>query len=127
MNQVASRALLLTGGLVVLVAALSAIFVSFDSAGVRGIAIGVALGIANLVAGLFFTRRSLHKNMTRVTGTLLGGFSIRLVVLVALFFVFQQTSTIDAPAFALSFVVLFFVYLAAEIVMIERAQPSRTA
>jgi zinc transporter ZupT len=127
MNQVASRALVLTGGLVVLVAALSAIFVSFDSAGVRGIAIGVALGIANLVAGLWFTRRSLHKNMTRVTGTLLGGFSIRLIVLVALFFVFQQTSGIDAPAFALSFVVLFFVYLAAEIVMIEKTSTSRPA
>lgn len=127
MTPVASRALWLTVGFVVLVAATAAVFVSFNGAGVRGIAIGVALGLANLVAGLAFTRRSLHKDMTRVTGTLLGGFSVRLVVLVALFFAFQQASTIDAPAFALAFMALFFVYLAAEIVMVERSLASRSA
>lgn len=127
MTRAASRALLLTDGLVLLVAVLAAVFVSFDSAGVRGIAIGIALGIANLVAGLIFTRRSLHRDMMQVTGTVLGGFAGRLAVVVGLFFVFKQTSTVDAPAFALSFVAFFFVYLVAEIIMVEQSLRSRSA
>lgn len=126
MTSVASRALLLTGGFVVLVAAIAGVFVSFNSAGVRGATIGVALGIVNLVAGLLLTRRSLQKDMKRVTATFLGGFGVRLAVVVTLFLIFQQSSTIDAPAFGLSFVALFFVYMAAEIVMVEHSLPSRS-
>lgn len=127
MTRASSRGLLLTGGVLALAAAVSVVFLTFNGAGARGIAVGIALGIVNLVAGLLLTRRSLHRDMMQVTGTVLGGFAARLAVVVGLFFIFKQTSTIDAPAFALSFVAFFFVYLVAEIIMVEQSLSSRSA
>lgn len=83
-------------------------------------AIGAALGIVNVALGLVLTRRSMHKGIRSATATAMGGFGIRMVLLVALFLVFKQTTTVDAAAFGLTFVTFFFVYLAAEIVMIEQ-------
>ena len=118
----AKRGLLVTGGFVVLVAAVSLFFVSFSSASARGVALGAALGIVNLVVGLIVTRRSMRQGVTSTTATVAGGFGARLVVLVALFLAFRGSSTVDAAAFGLTFVAFFFVYLAAEIVMIERSR-----
>ena len=127
MTPIAKRGLLAAGGFVVLVAALLAVFVTFNDAAARGIAIGVALGLANLAVSLFFTKRALHKGVQGAMATIVAGFSARLVVLVALFLVFKQTSTIDAAAFALTFVAFFFVYLAVEIVQVEQLRAPRTA
>lgn len=120
MTPVAKQGLLVAGGFIVLVAAMSLFFVSFSSASARGVAVGAALGIVNLIVGLFFTRRSMRHGITSTTATIVGGFGARLVVLVALFLAFRGSSTVDAAAFGLTFVIFFFVYLAAEIVMIER-------
>lgn len=120
MTPVATRGLLVTGGFVVLIVAVSLFFVNFSSAGARGVAIGAALGIVNLAAGLFVTRRSMRQGIKSTTATIAGGFGARLVVLVVLFLVFRGSSTVDAAAFGLTFVAFFFVYLATEIVMIER-------
>jgi hypothetical protein len=120
MTPIAKRGLLVAVGFIVLVAAVSALFLSFDSASARGMAIGAALGIVNVAVGLVLTRRSMHKGIRSATATAMGGFGIRMVLLVALFLVFKQTTTVDAAAFGLTFVTFFFVYLAAEIVMIEQ-------
>ena len=121
MTPLAQRGLVLTGGFIVLVAALSAALVKFDSAGARGVAVGVALGLVNLVVGSLLTRRTLRKEgMTSATANIVGGFGVRLVVLVALFLLFKQSSAVSATAFALTFVAFFFVYLAVEILMVER-------
>jgi zinc transporter ZupT len=121
MTPLAKRALLLTGGFIALVVALAGAFVKFDSAGGRGVMIGVALGLVNFVAGLLLTRRSLQSGgMKAATATLAGGFGARLAVLVTLFLVFRNSSTVSASAFGLTFVAFFFVYLAVEIVMVER-------
>ena len=120
MTPVAKRGLLVTGGFIILLVVVSLVFVRFSSAGARGVAIGAALGIVNLFAGLFFTRRSMRHGIKSTTATIAGGFGARLVVLVALFLAFRGSSTVDAAAFGLTFVAFFFVYLATEIVMIER-------
>lgn len=120
MTPIAKRGLLVAVGFIVLAAGLSAVFISFDSAAARGVAIGAGLGVANIAAGLFLTKRSLLKGLRSATATAMGGFGVRLVLLVALFLVFKQTTTIDAAAFGLTFVTFFFVYLAAEIFMIEQ-------
>lgn len=127
MSALAKRGLLAAIGFVVLVGALSAIFVSFDRAAALGVAIGAGLGIANLVVSLSLTRRSMHKGVQTATAVAMGGFFVRLVALVALFLVFKQTTAIDATAFGLTFVTFFFIYLAAEIVMIEQHRAPRSA
>jgi hypothetical protein len=120
-TPIAKRALLLSGGFVAIVVAAAAAFVKFDSAAGRGVLIGVALGVVNLVAGVLVTRHSLQTGgIKTTTSTMLGGFAIRLALLVILFFVFQHTAAVSAAAFALAFVAFFFVYVAAEIVMVER-------
>jgi hypothetical protein len=126
-TPLAKRAVMLSGGFLALVVAMSFVFVSFDSAAVRGVAVGAALGIANLVVGLFVTRRALSKGMHSATNTLIAGFGVRFVLLVALFLLFEQTTAIDAAAFGLTFVAFFFVYLAAEIVMVEQSRAPRSA
>ncbi len=121
MSPLAKRGLLAAAGFVVLVAAVAAAFVSFDGAAVRGVAIGAALGIVNLVVSLALTKRSLRTGGPRsAIATITGGFGARLVLLVALSLVFMQISAVDAAAFGLTFVAFFFVYLAAEIVMVEQ-------
>lgn len=126
MTPIAKRALLLSGGFVAIVVAASVAFVNFDSAAGRGVLIGVSLGIVNLVAGVLVTRHSLRTGgMRSTTNTMVGGFAVRLAVLVVLFFVFRQTTAVSAPAFALSFVAFFFVYVAVEIVMVERLNAGR--
>ena len=45
MTPIAKRGLMVAVGFVVLAAALSVLFINFDSAAARGVAIGAALGI----------------------------------------------------------------------------------
>ncbi len=128
MTPLAKRGLLIAAGFVVLVAAVAAVFVSFDGAAARGIAVGAALGVVNLAVSLPLTKRSLRKGGPRsAIATITGGFGVRLVLLVALFLVFRQTSSIDAAAFGLTFVAFFFVYLAAEIVLVEQLRAPGSA
>ena len=120
MSAIGKRGLLLSIGFVALIAAAAGALVSFNGAAARGVALGVALGIVNLVAGLLVTRRSLDSGIKSVTGMITLGFGIRLIVIVTLFMIFRHSSTISASAMGLTFVAFFFVYLAAEIVMVER-------
>lgn len=127
MTQTTRRILPVALGFVVLVAVASAVVIDFDVAAVRGIAIGAALGVVNLVAGLAVTRRSLQYGVKALTATLALGFGARLIVLVSLFLLFQQTTAVDAAAFGLTFIVFFFVYLAVEMVMIEQLRGREVA
>jgi hypothetical protein len=128
MTPVATRALWLAGAFILLVVGVSSVFVTFDSAAVRGVAIGLALGVVNIVVGLLVTRWSMRSGgIKSAMGTIAGGFGARLLVLVTLFLVFRQSTTVSAAAFALTFVAFFFVYLALEIVMIDRFRVARPA
>ncbi|HEU5002044.1 MAG TPA: hypothetical protein VFW71_04615 [Actinomycetota bacterium] len=120
MTATAQRALLLTGTFIVILLAVAVAFVHKDASGLRGAAIGAGVGLANLGVGALVTRRSLRKGMRSTMTMLMGGFLGRLLVLVGLYLVFEQTPSIDPAAFALTFLVFFFVYLGLELLMVER-------
>lgn len=128
MTRTATMGLMMVGGFVVLLVAASLAFVDLSGDGVgAGVGIGAALGLVNLAVGSLVTRRSLRHGMKSVTTTLVGGFGARLVVLVALFLVFQQSHAVDPAAFGLTFMAFFFVYLGVELLMVERTRTGRTA
>lgn len=120
MTQTAQRALLLVGAFIVILGAVGVGFVNRDASGLRGAAIGAGVGLANLGVGALVTRRSLRRGMRSTMTMLVGGFMARLLVLVGLFLIFEQTPSVDPAAFALTFLVFFFVYLALEMLMVER-------
>lgn len=120
MTRTVSVGLALVAGMVLLLAAASVLFIDFDRAGRNGALAGAGLGIANLAIGYWLARRSLRRGMKSAMATLLGGFFVRLVVVVALVLAFHKTEAISEVAFALVFMVFFFVYVAVEVVLVDR-------
>ena len=121
MTRTGSQGLAMVGGFIVLLVIVTASFVDFDPDGVRGTAIGVALGLVNLAVGYAVTRRALKHGMKSAMATLAGGFFARLCIVAGLVVAFQRTETVDATAFALTFLTFFFIYLAVEMLLVERS------
>jgi hypothetical protein len=121
MTKTTTAGLAAVGGFIVLLVAASAAFIDPDAEGLRGTAIGAGLGILNLALGYFLTRRALRQGMKSAMRTLLSGFFLRLVAVAGLTLVFQRTASVDPVAFALTFMVFFFVYLAVEVLLVERS------
>ena len=121
MTRTASQGLVMVGGFVGLLVVASLAFVELDGDGVRGALIGAGLGLVNLAVGYVLTRRTLRQGMKSAMNTLLGGFIVRLVVVVGLMLFFRRTGAVDPAAFALTFLVFFFVYLGIEMVLVERS------
>ncbi|MHC4490806.1 MAG: hypothetical protein ACYTDU_04195 [Planctomycetota bacterium] len=115
-----SVGLALVAGMVLLLAAASVLLIDFDRAGRNGALAGAGLGVLNLGLGYWLTRRSLRRGMKSAMATLLGGFLVRLVLVVALAFAFHSVEGISEVAFALVFMVFFFVYVAIEVLLVER-------
>jgi len=113
-------------GLIVLVALMAMLvvaftwFVTLDDAGKAGVVWGVGLGLVNLAVGWWVTTRALRHGMKSAMITLLGGFFVRLVVVATLILVFHRIDGISEIAFALTFMVFFFAYLAVEVILVER-------
>lgn len=125
MTRTATQGLIIVGGFVGLLAVASVAFVDFDREGVRGVAIGTGLGLVNLVVGYLLTRRALRHGMKAGLATQVGGFIARLIVLVGLMILFRRTGAADPAAFALTFLVFFFVFLGVEVFMVERSLDGR--
>ncbi len=121
MTRTASQGLVMVGAFIGLLVMASLAFVELDSEGVRGALIGAGLGLVNLAVGYVLTRRTLRQGMKSAMNTLLGGFIVRLVVVVGLMLFFRRTGSVDPAAFALTFLVFFFVYLGIEMVLVERS------
>jgi predicted Na+-dependent transporter len=120
-NRSTTQGLLMVGGFIcLLMLALSAV-VEPNSDGARGTAIGAGLGLVNLGVGYLVTRRSLRHGMKSAMATLVGGFIARLLVVVALMLLFRRTDSVDPAAFALTFLVFFFVYLGVEMILVDRS------
>jgi hypothetical protein len=119
--------LALVGGMALLVLAGYCALVRLDGPGIAGTAIGTGLGLLNLLIGIYVARRALRHGMQSAMRTLLGGFFGRMVVLAALILVFQRTSGVNEVAFALSFMVLFFVFLGVELYLVERSLQRRSS
>jgi hypothetical protein len=111
----------MVGGFMGLLILAALFFVEPNGDGARGAAIGAALGLVNLGVGYLVTRRSLRYGMKSAMATLTGGFLARLFVVVALILLFRRTGSVDPAAFALTFMVFFFAYLAVEMILVERS------
>jgi len=117
----------LVAGMVLLIVVVWMLLVEFDRAGKNGSLIGVGVGLLNLGVGYLVTRRSLRRGMKSAMATLLGGFFIRLLLVVSLVLAFHRTEAISEIAFALVFMAFFFAYVLVEIVLVERSLSRRPA
>jgi hypothetical protein len=120
-TRTATQGLIMIGAFVALLLVTAVSIVKFDGEGLRGVAIGAGLGVLNLALGSLATRRVLRTRMQAAIGTVAGGFLIRLVVVVVMIVAFQRSGAVDPTAFALTFLIFFFVYLGVELLMIERS------
>lgn len=121
MTRTGQQGLVMVGAFVALLMVVAVAFVDLDRDGIRGALIGAGLGLLNLVVGYLVTRRTLRHGMKSAMATVAGGFIARLFVVVVLMVFFQRTGAADPAAFALTFLVFFFVYLAAEVLLVERS------
>ena len=121
MSRTASQGLLAVGGFIGLLVLAALVFVEPDGDGARGAAIGAGVGLLNLGVGYVVTRRSLRHGMKSAMATLAGGFLARLFVVVGLMLLFRRTGSVDPAAFALTFLVFFFVYLGVDMILVERS------
>jgi hypothetical protein len=110
----------MTAGMVLVIGAALVHFVTFDRDGLMGVAIGTGVGLLNMAVSYTMATRALKQGMTSAMATLMGGFFARLIVLVVLLFWFQKLAAVDAVAFALSFMMLFFMTVAIEIQLVDR-------
>jgi ATP synthase protein I len=121
MTRTGTQGLMMVGGFVGLLVMVALAFVELDGDGVRGALIGAGLGLVNLAVGYVLTRRTLRQGMKSAMTTLAGGFLVRLLVVVGLMLLFRRTGSVDPAAFALTFLVFFFVYLGVEMLLVERS------
>jgi hypothetical protein len=121
MTRTATPVLVMAGAFIALLVVASAALIELDREGVRGTLIGAGLGVVNLAVGYLVTRRTLRRGMKSAMATLAGGFLARLLVVAGLMVYFQRTGAADPAAFALTFLVFFFVYLALEVLLVERS------
>lgn len=121
MSRTASQGLLMVGAFIGLLVVAALAFVEPDGDGARGAAIGAGLGLVNLGVGYLVTRRALRQGMKSAMTTLVGGFIARMFVVVGLMLLFRRTDSIDPAAFALTFLIFFFVYLGVEMILVERS------
>jgi FlaA1/EpsC-like NDP-sugar epimerase len=120
-SRTASQGLIMVGGFIGLLMVAALAFVKPDGNGARGAIIGAGLGLVNLAVGYLLTRRALRYGMQSAMATLVGGFLTRLLVVVGLILLFRRTGSVDPAAFALTFMVFFFVYLGVEMILVERS------
>jgi hypothetical protein len=111
--------LLLPAGLIALLGFAFWNLVPLDRPALVGAGIGAALGVVNIILGSYATRAALRKGPAAALRTMLGGFFLRLLALVALVLWFQSDSWANPVAFALSFFAFFFVFLAVEVRMVS--------
>lgn len=121
MTRTLTPGLMMAGAFVVLLLAVSVAFIDLDREGVLGTGIGAGLGLLNLAVGYLLTRRTLRQGMKAAIAMVAGGFIARLAVVVILMVLFQRTEVADPAAFALTFLVFFFVYMGVEVLLVERS------
>lgn len=106
-----------------------AVAISLESAAVRGLLIGGALGVANLLVGAHFTNRSLAGRPGDALVHIAAGFGARFIVLVALLalFTFATGLGVSPAAFGFTFVAFVFVYFGIESAIALRFQRQEAA
>ena len=121
MTRTTTQGLVMVGGFIALLVVASVSVVKLDREGVRGTVIGAGLGLVNLAVGALVMRRVLRRGMKSAVTMIAAGFAARLFVLAGLTVLFQRTGAADPAAFALTFLVFFFVYVGVEVLLVERS------
>ena len=85
-----------------------------------GVAWGAIVGGLNIAVSGWLLARTLRRRPERAILVSVGGFFVRLVVLLGLTFAFWKTDGVDEMSFAVSFVIFFFAFLFVEIALLER-------
>jgi hypothetical protein len=111
----------MAGALAVVLVVVLFASVELDREGLRGVLMGAGLGLFNLWVGSLVMRRALRQGMKQALMTVAGGMIVRLLVVAGLMILFQRTGMADPAAFALTFLVFFFVYLGLEVLLVERS------
>lgn len=103
--------------------------ISLESAALRGVLIGAALGVANLLVGAHFTNRSLAGRPGDALVHIAAGFGARFIVLVTLLalFTFATGLGVSPAAFGFTFVAFVFVYFGIESAIALRFQRQEAA
>jgi len=92
-----------------------------DGPSLAGLGIGAGLGFVNLAGSgllLFWALKRRPKSALTIS---LGGFFVRLGLLLGLTYWFWDVESVDAITFAISFVIFFFLFLVVEIGIVGRA------
>lgn len=121
MTRIAFQGLLMVAGFVVLLVGATVAVVEPGRQGVWGAAVGAGLGLVNLAVGYLVMRRALRRGMKSAMATLAAGFLARLPIVVGLMLIFRRYDTIDETAFALTFLVFFFINVGVELLLVERS------
>jgi hypothetical protein len=121
MTRTATQVLVMVGGFIALLVVASVAVIKLDREGVRGTVIGAGLGLLNLAVGALVMQRVLRRGMKSAMTMIAAGFAARLFVVAGLMVLFQRTGAADPAAFALTFLVFFFVYLGVEVLLVERS------
>lgn len=95
----------------------------------RGVVIGAALGLVNLILGTHLTQRSLEGEPGTALLGVVAGFAARFFVLVALLGVFTYATglAVSPAAFGFTFVAFVFVYFGIESAVALRFQRREAA
>jgi hypothetical protein len=109
------------------VAALVAVVVyrGLDGAVLVGLGLGAGLGAVNLAAGGFLLSWTLRRRPKWALAVSLGGFFVRLGLLLGLTYAFWAPEWVDAVTFAIGFVVFFFLFLVVEIGIVGRVSKTQ--
>jgi hypothetical protein len=83
-----------------------------NPASFAGVEIGTVIGLASVALEIQIIRRAMRSLKGDVAGATFQTFAMRLALVAPLTFVFQRAgSSVDGEAFAVGYVVTFFVYL----------------
>ena len=84
----------------------------FNPAAFAGVELGALIGLASLALEIQLVERAMRTLKGDPAGATFMTFAMRLTIVAPLTFLFQrQGSSVDAPAFAIGYLVTFFVYL----------------
>ncbi len=86
-----------------------------------GLGIGAGLGGFNLVVGGWLLSWTLRYRPKATIAVTMGGFFLRLGLLLGLTYWFWEVPSVNAITFAVSFVVFFFLFLFVEVGIVSRA------
>lgn len=95
-----------------------------DARRLRGVFAGLGLGLVNAGVGSLLAARAMRGGLGGALTFMLGGFFGRLIALVVLMLWFRSSGWADHAAFALTFLLCFFLFLGFEVRFVARATHS---